>query len=245
MDFIQNILLSCSVILPAIIAYILGDRLKPYFGLLLTFSGAFLMGISFIHLIPEAFGRSKYDNLGVFILIGFLIQLCLDFMSKGVEHGHVHKQDSQRSIFFVCAGLFIHAFLEGMPLLDSHQVHIHGEGMHIDHSQEHMFFAIILHKIPAALALTLLLLVSKVKRIAIIGIIVLFSMMTPLGGAIGSHLSFIKENEPIITAIVIGSLLHISTTILFEMDKKGNHDISITKVLVILFGFGLAMLTIH
>jgi zinc and cadmium transporter len=43
--------------------------------LVLSFSGAYLFGITVLHLIPDAYhGNDNY--VGVFILIGFLFQIC-------------------------------------------------------------------------------------------------------------------------------------------------------------------------
>ena len=57
--------------------------------LLLSLSGGFLLAISFIHLIPEIYIHSG-EKVGYYILLGFLIQLFLEYFSKGIEHGHVH-----------------------------------------------------------------------------------------------------------------------------------------------------------
>src|SRR5476651_2157398 len=57
--------------------------------LVLSFSGAYLFGITVLHLIPDAYhGDDNY--VGVFILIGFLFQIVLEQFSDGIEHGHMH-----------------------------------------------------------------------------------------------------------------------------------------------------------
>lgn len=57
--------------------------------LLLAFSGSFLFAISMLHLIPELFATNT-PNIGMWILVGFLIQLLLEYLSEGMEHGHLH-----------------------------------------------------------------------------------------------------------------------------------------------------------
>ena len=48
--------------------------------LLLSFSGAFLMGICFLMLIPEVFSSpAKYA--GLFVLFGFILQLFLEVIT--------------------------------------------------------------------------------------------------------------------------------------------------------------------
>src|ERR1700759_1546008 len=60
--------------------------------LVLSFSGAYLFGITVLHLIPDAY-HDNDNYVGVFILIGFLFQIVLEQFSDGVEHGHMHKPD--------------------------------------------------------------------------------------------------------------------------------------------------------
>ena len=86
--------------------------------LMLSFSGAFLIGISFLKLIPEVFStQARY--VGLFVLLGFLIQLALEMITEGAEHGHdhVHSDNERVSPFLLLIGLCIHSFLEGMPIV--------------------------------------------------------------------------------------------------------------------------------
>jgi hypothetical protein len=55
---------------------------------LLTVSGGFLFGTVMLHLFPEVF--EAQTQAGIFIVIGFFIQLILEKFSEGVEHGHLH-----------------------------------------------------------------------------------------------------------------------------------------------------------
>ena len=58
--------------------------------LLLAFSGAFLLSITIFELLPEVYQRLEAKQTGLFIMSGILIQIILEFFSKGAEHGHVH-----------------------------------------------------------------------------------------------------------------------------------------------------------
>lgn len=49
--------------------------------LMLAFSGGFLLSLAFIHFIPELYEHSTL-KIGVYILIGFLIQLLLEFFFR-------------------------------------------------------------------------------------------------------------------------------------------------------------------
>ena len=56
---------------------------------LLAFSGSFLLSITLLHLLPETF-RDLGHEAGLFVLIGFFVQLLIQRFTHGVEHGHTH-----------------------------------------------------------------------------------------------------------------------------------------------------------
>ena len=70
-----------------------------------------------LHLIPELYISAK-GNIGIYILIGFFLQILLEFFSQGIEHGHVHLHKSHEHHFpiAIMLSLCVHSFLEGMPL---------------------------------------------------------------------------------------------------------------------------------
>ena len=69
--------------------------------LLLSFSGAYLLSMTVLHLIPEVFSE-QIENIGLFILIGILIQTILEYFSKGAEHGHVHVHGEVNAVPWIC-----------------------------------------------------------------------------------------------------------------------------------------------
>src|SRR5476651_2221616 len=136
--------------------------------LVLSFSGAYLFGITVLHLIPDAYhGNDNY--VGVFILVGFLFQIVLEQFSEGIEHGHMHKPDHEHIAFplGILISLCIHAFLEGMPLAEG--------------NQNQLVYGIALHHIPAAFALATVMLVNKVSKNKMIFFLLLFAIMAPAG----------------------------------------------------------------
>ena len=67
---------------------LVGDRAVKNLSIILAFGGAYILGLLFLHLVPEAF---SYGTIaGSFVLVGFPIQILLEYISKGLEHGHVH-----------------------------------------------------------------------------------------------------------------------------------------------------------
>ena len=198
--------------------------------LLLTFSGAYLLAVSFLHLLPELFWYNTTENIGIYILGGFVIQILLEYFSQGIEHGHFHK--SNIIPFSVLISLCLHALLEGVPL---------GGDLH-EHAHNALLYGIVLHKMPVAIVLMTFFLQSNMKKSRAYMLLFLFAIMSPLGvyaGNIFDALSFYHDE---ILAIVIGIFLHISTTILFE--STDDHRFSFTKIITIIVGTLLAIFSL-
>ncbi|MDO6492044.1 MAG: ZIP family metal transporter [Cellulophaga sp.] len=214
-----------GVLLSFIFVYVTKPKNKEIFKLLLAFSGAFLLAITVFELFPEVYKHGHPKQVGVFIMLGILLQIFLEFFSKGAEHGHVHLNiDNVNLPWMLFISLSIHSLLEGMPL-----------GHHHNHN---FVYGILVHKIPIAIILSIFLLNSKIKLAQAILFITLFAFMTPLGSLLSNNLTILKTYQIQITALVIGVLLHISTVILFESSE--GHKFNLRKLLVIIFGIAIA-----
>jgi zinc transporter ZupT len=197
--------------------------------LLLSFSGAFLLGICVLHLLPEVFSNKNTNFFaGIAVLFGFLVQLFLEFLSRGIEHGHIHTNNKGNFPVTVILALCIHAIIEGMAL---------SSGSHEHYSKTHLLLGIAIHKIPISLVLVVLLLKQQLKTPLILTTLVIFSICAPLGVYLGetSLSAKIIENEQIILGVALGIMLHISTVILFESTE--HHKFQFKKFVTILVGF--------
>ena len=203
--------------------------------LFISFSGAFLLAISVLHLIPEIY-KEYSEKIGIFILVGFLLQLLLEFFSNGIEHGHFHSH-SKKSIVFpysIFISLCIHSFIEGMALVSPH------EHSHQSHS---LLVGIIVHKIPIAIVLSAILLDKGISKPIFLLALFIFSISAPCGLYLASNnLTDIIGNTSIIKALAVGIFLHISTTILFETNE--GHKFDLRKFVIIVLGFLIAIFTI-
>lgn len=225
------VLFFCAFLGGSAIFLVKSDKSK-LLKLILSFSGAYLFAITVLHLIPDAYSGSDSREIGIFILIGFLLQIFLEQFSEGVEHGHIHKHhDGQIFPYGIMISLCLHAFLEGMPLAKDQ----HNE----------LIFGIALHHIPAAFALASILMQNHFKKGSIVMYLILFAVMAPLGfyvsiglsnGTIGGVDAYFNK----IMGIVIGIFLHISTTILFE--SSADHKINTRKMIAVLLGIGIALI---
>ncbi len=217
------LLLILGVLLSFGFVYIVKPKNKENFKLLLAFSGAFLLALTIFELFPSVYDKSDSKTIGVFIMLGILLQIFLEFFSKGAEHGHVHL-DSEKTNFpwLLFISLSIHSLLEGFPI-EKHDTILYG---------------ILIHKIPIAIILSIFLLNSKIKIANALFFIVLFSLMTPLGSYLAANFEFATTYYAPITALVIGVFLHISTVILFESTE--GHKFNLRKLLVIILGIIIA-----
>lgn len=243
MSFWEYLLLFLSVILGGGLAFLFKTYNQKGLGLVLSFSGSYLLGITVLHLMPGVFSHPE-PSIGLWVLVGFFIQLLLEQLSKGVEHGHIHAHQHASASFAiqVMLGLCLHAFLEGLPLSNYPDFHAHHHAE--SHNHNHLLYGIILHKAPAAFALVILLLLSSFKKKVVIAALIIFASMSPLGAWLMAQLHFSEQLLTSLIALVIGSFLHISTTILFEADDTHQHKVSWRKMLVILLGIGIALLTL-
>ena len=230
MNNLTIILLLISVISGAIIVELFSIKKSKNIQVLLTFSGAYLLAVSMLHLIPEIFTNTTTNNIGLFILAGFLIQILLEYFSQGIEHGHFHK--SHTIPFSVLISLCLHALLEGIPL-----------GWHLhNHAHNALLTGIILHKLPVSIVLMTFFLQSNMPKKRAYILLLLFALMSPLGVFAGDLFTSLANYQNEIMAIVVGIFLHISTTFLFESDD--GHKFSIQKILAIIVGAFIAFMSL-
>lgn len=229
---IDSIALFLAAFLPGFVLLMLNKQLK---GLryLLAFSGAYLVSLIFTHLAPGVYAAGG-TNAGLWIIIGFLIQIILEFMSHGAEHGHVHHHTKGFPIG-VMVGLLIHAFLEGLPF-HNHHGHVHDHA----HSHDHqLLIGIVIHQIPISIALASMVMSSGFSRISTFLSLIVFGLAAPAGAFFSGmmNVSFIEQYGYIFDCLVIGVLLHIATTILFETDSS--HRVNLIKLGIIAAGLSV------
>lgn len=203
---------------------------KKYIKLLLSFSGAFLLGVTVFNIFPSIY---KVENVnvifvGLFILLGFIIQIFLETYSHGIEHGHIHKHhhETNSSIILLSISLYLHSFLEGLPL-----------GSH-EHASDDLLWGIVIHNLPIAFTYAFLLKSAHFSTQKLLGYLLCFALITPLGIVIGNYLQHqleVASFNSYALAIATGIFLHISTTIIFESSE--NHKYNIRKFIAILLGF--------
>jgi zinc transporter ZupT len=212
-----------AVIIGIAIALLTKKQNTLYTKLLLSFSGAFLLALTLFDLLPEVYEHLDAKETGLYIMCGILLQIILEFFSKGAEHGHVHIHKSDSNFpWLLFISLSIHSFLEGFPI----------------HQHNDMVYGVLIHKIPIAALITAFLLQSDYNKLQMTGFLVVFAIMTPLGTFISNNTTFVADYVNVINAIVIGIFFHISTTILFETGE--GHKFNLSKLIAICLGILIA-----
>lgn len=217
---------------------------RQAYKLLLVFGGSYLFSFMLVHMLPELFSdaRGSYETIGLCLLLGFFLQIFLDFFSKGIAHGHVETIQHARALNLVkiipiVIALCIHALLDGLLLNLSTPSPIH------HHCSESLLLGILLHKIPISFTLAIMLNRMVNGQKTVFTLLFLFSLASPVGWALAhslqTHDLLSFKLLLIIRAIALGNLLHIATTILFESSPQ--HHFNAQKLFVILAGGMMAV----
>ncbi|MDX1463468.1 MAG: ZIP family metal transporter [Marinirhabdus sp.] len=216
------ILLFLAVVFGYGVAFLFQKKEVTQLPIILAFSGAFLLATTLFELLPEVYeGDSKW--IGVLIMTGILLQIVLDFFSKGAEHGHVHLHSETKSFpILLFLSLSLHAIIEGVPLI----------------SNDAMVLGVLVHKVPIAMILALFFHRAGYNNTTTIAFMFLFAVMTPLGSFLISTSDFLQSYQAEINALAIGIFLHVSTTILFETSK--NHSFNLSKMIAVLIAVVIA-----
>lgn len=217
------------------------------FKLLLVFAGSYLFSITVIHLLPELLGNAANPSqVGLYVLLGFFLQLFLEYFTSGVEHGHLHgleqEQHHHHSHHFtpltLLIALCIHALMDGALLV--HPAEHEGHG----HDTNALLAGVVLHKMPAAFALMSVLMHQLHSRQRAIILLSVFALASPLGLYLSDFILGADDGwdvfRSVVYPLVAGSFLHISTTIFIENSPE--HNFNLHKLISSLIGASLAVL---
>ena len=224
------------IILFLILSVVIGVILGSFFGKnqsfakkLLILSAGFLITICLNEVFPMVYSSTDH-NIGLFVIGGVILQMFLENLTKGFEHGHMHHHDDEHNHqilpYALMVGLFIHAFIEGIPLANETDIF------------SPYLMGILVHNLPISFVLGAYLFRHKITISSIV-IITLFALSSPLGVVLGQY--FNPDYQPYVLAIVGGLFIHISSVIIFESNK--NHKMDWMKILLVLLGVLLAFST--
>jgi zinc transporter ZupT len=232
-------ILFSTVVFGAIIAYFFQNNAK-FSKRLLMFGAGLLLAITVLDMFPALYSGEGV-NAGIWVITGVGLQLVLEGLSKGIEHGHAHHHHGSNNIIplSVMIGLFIHSFLEGMPIDVPHMQHLHhGHTGHEHPGHSNILWALSIHKISESIVLATFLFSLTIKKSRVLLVLFLFAISAPVGTYLGSYLNF--DFYPKILGIVAGIFLHISSVIIFESNEK--HSLNWQKLFFVFGGMFLGYL---
>ncbi|WP_181307322.1 ZIP family metal transporter [Rufibacter sp. XAAS-G3-1] len=247
-----------TVLLSGWLVRFLPQNNQRWLKLLLAFSGAYLFALTILHILPDVLLSTQDPHrVGFYILAGFFLQLVLEVFSQGVEHGHIHAHPQGNGHHhhhggsvpvLLLTSLIIHSFLEGSVMVQSRMAaqqaheHLHHHA-HIGDNFYHILAGIALHHIPAAIALMSVLVTQLHSFKKAFGYLLLFAIASPLGLLFSNYVALEKllsgEAYTVLSGLVVGNFLHISTTILFETSPE--HRFNRGKLLATLAGALIAI----
>ncbi|WP_312902570.1 ZIP family metal transporter [Chryseobacterium taichungense] len=225
------ILLILSVISGVFLGKHFGKKEKLAKNLLILSAG-FLITICLNEVFPQVYTAEPGSSLGIFVIIGVLLQMVLEALTKGFEHGHFHHHSDHNILpLALMVGLFIHAFIEGIPLANE------------EHQLSPYLWGIVFHNLPISFILGAFLFNRKdeskrTPSYPSLLIVALFALASPMGMLLGNY--FNPDLQPYFLAIVGGIFLHISSVIIFESNKS--HNIDWVKIGLVILGVSLALI---
>ena len=242
---LASIILFVTVMLSGRLVQFFPQDNQKWLKLVLAFSGAYLFTLTVIHVLPDVLLEAPDPHtVGYYILAGFFLQLILEIFSQGIEHGHMHHHEKQTDTipYLLLFSLMIHSFLEGSILVQGN-----GQGHH--HQGEGNFYRILagiaIHHIPAAFALMSILLSRLQNFRKAFFYLGFFAIASPLGLWFSNYIVHEQVQAgnlyTILTGLVAGNFLHISTTILFETSPE--HHFNRKKLLATLLGVLLSLVS--
>lgn len=209
---------------------------------LIALATGIFLGTVFLHLLPEVAALSAAEhatdhshssleisvhNPWLFVLLAILILFLsenLIFKQTGKASGNQHLALGYASFF----GLSAHALSAGFGMAVAST---------LPSLEEPIFLSIASHKFAESFSLGTIFLLAGFGRKSILGLIVVFSAITPLGVFLGTVL--MKNLDPAVsialTAFAAGSFIFVALCDLLPEVFHHRHD-AVTKVLLLLTG---------
>jgi len=200
--------------------------------LLLSLSAGIILGVVFLDLLPQAMRITPQFFTAA--LVGFLLLLALEKFL--LIHPHETTElAGRRSGLAAYLGITLHSLLDGVALGSSAMVPALGPVV---------LWAIVAHKIPDTFSLCSILLYFGFARRVTLFLLLLFCLVTPLGGAVAlialRHAS--QEHLGLAMGVAAGTFLFIATSDLLPQ-AHAHHELRYRNLAAVLGGILISALT--
>ncbi|UCE02076.1 MAG: ZIP family metal transporter [Candidatus Latescibacterota bacterium] len=200
--------------------------------ILISLSAGIILGVVFLDLLPQAMDISKHFFTAV--LGGFLLLLALEKFL--LIHPHETEElAGRRTGLAAYIGISLHSLLDGVALGSSVMVPTLGPAV---------LWAIVAHKIPNTFSLTSILIYFGFSRRSVLLLLFMFSLVTPLGGALALLLlrNASQEILGLAVGVAAGTFLFIATSDLLP-HAHSHHEGRHWNLLAVVAGALLGLLS--
>lgn len=208
--------------------------------LFIAFGAGVFLGAIFLHLLPDTLSEGSGNSTSGAILVGFLMILLVERIILGshrlhCEDGCAHRHEIVGMTALI--GLSVHSLTAGFGL---------GVGMVEPELGLIIFIAIVAHKATASFSLSTIFRLAEFSMKKTLSLIVLFSLMTPLGALITlPFIESLKEiNLAFPTGLTAGTFLYVATMDLLPEAFHSDKDRASTFVWLILGIFVMLLIKI-
>jgi len=207
-----------------------GDRLKH---LLVSLAAGVFLGAVFLHLLPEVAASASHgaehdhgaDGLWLSLMAGVVVLFLVEYLflrgpnaghghHHGAQHGHDHEPechedhipgtDRHRMVGLAAlVGLSLHSIADGLGL---------SAGAEIVELRSALTMAVVSHKAVGGFTLVAALMLSRLDVKKVLGILVAFSLITPVA-AIGRLFlapNLAEANLDMLTAFAAGTFMYVA-----------------------------------
>lgn len=150
---------------------------EDHFRLFVGLGAGLLLGMAFLHMLPEAVHRIP-EEFGAWFLIGFVLLFVIERFAM-VHACEEHHCDYHRIGIAAFVGLTVHGVIEGFALASSY---------YVSQSATLVLAAILTHKVPAGVALTAMLKLGSRTRNQILLFVLGVALSGPIGIVLASSL---------------------------------------------------------
>jgi zinc and cadmium transporter len=200
--------------------------------LLISLSAGIILGVMFLDLLPQAMRLTPQFFPAA--LVGFLLLLALEKFL--LIHPHETTElAGRRSGVAAYLGITLHSLLDGVALGSSAMVPVLGPVV---------LWAIVAHKVPDTFSLSSILLYFGFSRRAALGLLLLFCLVTPLGGVIALLVlrNAAPEHLGMAMGVAVGTFFFIATSDLLPQ-VHAHHEFRYRNLAAVLAGVCVSALS--
>lgn len=232
---IYSALISSTAIIGGIIPLVIRNIRDNHLKLFVSLGAGLLLGMAFIHMIPEA-ALLMPNYFGIGLMLGFVILLVLErfiMVHACEEHGcHYHTVGLAAFV-----GLTVHGVIEGVAL---------GSSLLVPQLAPLVLVGILAHKAPTAFSLTSILRLAGKSQAQIIIFILGVALSVPVGCFLAYFVtikSHFDASTGILLSVSAGTFLYIGACDLLP-ELHRNDDEKFKRLMAFIVGILICMGTL-